>query len=313
MKTAVLLSYKGLGSNLLHLSYCHQIAKKYGPVTIITLCENLNQVLTKDPQIKEVVYLNKYFKKFTDIFNLSNFLAELNIDNIFIFYPSIRFFVASKLAKIKYIKCYPFFDKKKLHLVNAARRFTERVLDIENCPTETQIFIDKTEKDIASKKIINSNKNVILGIGSSGPTTRWGSKNYINLIKKLIEKNDFFFFLLCGPNEKDIADKILKEVDKNYCMSLDNKKISEIIPLISLADIYVGNDSFGHHVASQCNIPSIIIMLDTPRAYSDYSVNQFRILPEGVNENDVSHDSNFSPDTIKVEKVFKKIFSLLKL
>ena len=122
MKTAVLLSYKGLGSNLLHLSYGHQIAKKYGPVTIITLCENLNQALTKDPQIKEVVYLNKYFKKFTDIFNLSNFLAELNIDNIFIFYPSIRFFVASKLAKIKYIKCYPFFDKKKLHLVNAARR-----------------------------------------------------------------------------------------------------------------------------------------------------------------------------------------------
>jgi len=313
MKTAVLLSYKGLGSNLLHLSYCHQIAKKYGPVTIITLCENLNQALTKDPQIKEVVYLNKYFKKFTDIFNLSNFLAELNIDNIFIFYPSIRFFVASKLAKIKYIKCYPFFDKKKLHLVNAARRFTEKVLDIENCPTETRIFIDKTEKDIASKKIINSKKNVILGIGSSGPTTRWGSKNYISLIKKLIEKKDFFFFLLCGPNEKDIADKILKEVDKNYCMSLDNKKISEIIPLISLADIYVGNDSFGHHVASQCNIPSIIIMLDTPRAYSDYSVNQFRILPEGVNENDVSHDSNFSPDTIKVEKVFKKIFSLLKL
>ena len=96
-------------------------------------------------------------------------------------------------------------------------------------------------------------------------------------------------------------------------MSLDEKKISEIIPLISLADIYVGNDSFGQHVASQCNIPSIIIMLDTPRAYSDYSVNQFRILPEGVNKNDISHDSNFAPDTIKVEKVLEKISSLLKL
>ena len=75
--------------------------------------------------------------------------------------------------------------------------------------------------------------------------------------------------------------------------------------------MYVGNDSFGQHVAAQCNIPSIIIMLDTPKAYSDYSVNQFRILPEGVNENDISHDSNFSPDTIKVEKVYEKIFSLI--
>tara|TARA_B100001029_G_C15029277_1_gene435788 strand:- start:340 stop:1281 length:942 start_codon:yes stop_codon:yes gene_type:complete len=313
MKTAVLLSYTGLGSNLLHLSYCHQIAKKYGPVTIITLCENLNEVLKKDPKIEKVIYLNKYYKKMTDIFDLSNFLAELNIDNIFIFYPSIRFFVASKIAKIQNIKCYPFFKKKNLHLVNAAKKFTEKVLNIENCPTETKIYIDKAEKDIASKKIAGSKKNVILGIGSSGPTTRWGSKNYINLIKKLIEKNDFFFFLLCGPNEKSIANTILKEVDANYCVSLDNKKISEITPLISLADIYVGNDSFGQHIASQCNIPSIVIMLDTPKAYSDYSVNQFRILPEGVNDNDISHDSNFSPDRIKVGKVIEKIFYLLKL
>ena len=160
---------------------------------------------------------------------------------------------------------------------------------------------------------MSNKKNIILGVGSSGPTTRWGSNNYINLIKELVKKNDFFFFLLCGPNEKEIVDTILNEVDKNYCKSLDDKKISEIIPLISLADIYVGNDSFGQHVASQCNIPSIIIMLDTPRAYSDYSINQFRILPNGVNENDISHDSNFSPDTIKVEKVSEKIFSLLKL
>ncbi len=28
MKTGIYLSYIGLGANLLHLSYCHQIAKK---------------------------------------------------------------------------------------------------------------------------------------------------------------------------------------------------------------------------------------------------------------------------------------------
>ena len=171
MKTAILLSYTGLGSNLLHLSYCHQIAKKYGPITIITLSENLNQALSKDPMVREIIYLNKYYKKFTDIFSLSSFLKELKIDNIFIFYPSIRFFIASKIAKIKNIKCYPFFYKKDLHLVNTAKKFTEEVLNIKNCPTETRIFIDKTEKDIASKKIMSNKKNIILGVGSSGPTT----------------------------------------------------------------------------------------------------------------------------------------------
>ena len=43
MRTGILLSYVGLGSNLLHLTYCHEIAKKYGPVSIVTICKNLEQ------------------------------------------------------------------------------------------------------------------------------------------------------------------------------------------------------------------------------------------------------------------------------
>tara|TARA_B100000287_G_scaffold315975_1_gene299576 strand:- start:502 stop:1443 length:942 start_codon:yes stop_codon:yes gene_type:complete len=313
MKTAIFLSYKGLGSNLLHLAYCHQIAQKYGPVTVITFCKNLNEVLAKDPKIKEVIFLDKYQKKISDILKLSNFLSKLEIDNIFIFYPSIRFFLASKIAKIKNVKCYLFYGKKKLHLVNAAKNFTKKILNIKNCPTETNIYIDKFDKEIASKFIVKNKINIILGIGSSGPTTKWGSENYINLIKKMLRKNDFFFFLLCGQNDKDQSDKIIKEIGTKYCLPLHSKNISEIIPIISLTNLYVGNDSFGHHVSSQCNIPSIVIMLDTPKAYTDYSRNQFRVLPNNINENQITHDSRYSNKSISVEKVFEKICSILKL
>ena len=58
MKTGIYLSYIGLGANLLHLSYCHQIAKKNGPVTIITLCKNLKEALADDPLIEDVYYLD---------------------------------------------------------------------------------------------------------------------------------------------------------------------------------------------------------------------------------------------------------------
>ena len=59
MSTGVFLSYKGLGANLLHLSYCHEIAKRYGPIEIITLSKNLEQALEKDPLIKKITYLNQ--------------------------------------------------------------------------------------------------------------------------------------------------------------------------------------------------------------------------------------------------------------
>ena len=87
MKIGILLSYTGLGSNLLHLSYCHQIAKKHGPVSIITICINLEQEIEDDPLIKEVICIEKYYKKFFDIFKLSKSFKKYNFDCFYIFYP----------------------------------------------------------------------------------------------------------------------------------------------------------------------------------------------------------------------------------
>ena len=97
MNVGVFLSYKGIGANLLHLAYCHEISKKYGPVTIITLCKNLKQILNDDPMVKDVVFINEYHKKITDIYNLSKVLKKFKFEYFFIFYPSIRFFLASKI------------------------------------------------------------------------------------------------------------------------------------------------------------------------------------------------------------------------
>jgi len=54
-------------------------------------------------------------------------------------------------------------------------------------------------------------------------------------------------------------------------------------------------------------------MLDTPRAYTDYSVNQHRVMPAEINVDTITHDSRISPDMIKVDQVHKKILSLIKL
>ena len=311
MKTGIFLSYIGLGSNLLHLAYCHEIAKKFGPVTVVTICKNLEEAISEDPLIKEVIYIDNYYKKFFDIFKLSKILKIYNFDQIYIFYPSIRFYLASKFAGIKNVYSYKFFDKKNLHLVNTAQKFINQKLGISSCPTETKFFKSKENFETAKKLIDIKKKNIVIGAGSSGPTTKWGEANYISLIKKLNEKEDFYFYILCGPDENHISNNIINSIDKKNCISLSKKKIKELIPIISNCNLFVGNDSFGHHVTSQCGIPSIILMLDTPRAYSDYSINQYRIMPEGVNEDTIKHDSRINPEKISVDKVYNKILSLL--
>ena len=106
---------------------------------------------------------------------------------------------------------------------------------------------------------------------------------------------------------KILAQNIIKEVQLNCCESLSNKSITEVKDYISLCDLYIGNDSFGHHISCQMGKPSFIILLDTPRAYSDYSVNQNRILPPNVNIDEITHDSKFDPNLISTDMIINKI------
>ena len=303
MKTGIFLSYKGLGANLMHLSYCHQIAKKFGPVVLITLNSKLSEVLIDDPNFSEIICLNNYHKKLLDIFKLSKFFKKLGLNNLFIYYPSFRYVLSGKIAGIKNIYHYPVFKKRNLHLVEAAKTFTEKKLNIKNCPTESKIIQNKKIKELNNI----TSKKIILGIGSSGPTTKWGSKNYTSLIKELGKINKFYFFLLCGPEEEDEAKKIIENTDSNNCESLSKKSISEVKDYISHCDLYIGNDSFGHHISCQMGIPCFIILLDTPRAYSDYSINQNRIIPPNILLDKITHDSKLDPNSISVEMVLEKI------
>ena len=310
MKTGVYLSYVGLGANLLHLSYCHQIAKKYGPVTIITLCKNLEAALADDPLVEKVFYIDQYHKKLIDIFNLANVLKRFDFKNLLVFYPSIRLYLSAKLAGIKNVSIYNIFKKKNLHLVKAAKKLTEDFLQINNCPTETKFFVNNDELKRINKEFANSKFKIVIGAGSSGPTTRWGSKNFFELINQLNKSDDYFFFILCGPNEKQIENEIISNLDKKNYISLSDKSIKELVPYLCASDMYVGNDSFGSHITSQSGKKSIIILLDSPKAYTDYSKNYYRMVPNGFHIEKITHGTNADPKLITEEEVIKTINQL---
>lgn len=309
MRLGIYLSYVGLGANLLHLSYCHQIAKKYGPITIITLCKNLEEALSDDPLIEKVYYLEKYNKKLKDVFKLANFLKKFKFDYLLVFYPSLRIYLSAKFAGIKNVKIYNFLKKKNLHLVHAAKKFTEDFLQINDCPTETNFYIDK--KKISNIHDISRDKfKIIIGAGSSGATTRWGAKNFSNLINRLNISDDYFFYILCGPNEKIIENEIISNLKKNNFLTLSDKKIKELLPYLCSADMYIGNDSFGSHITSQSGKKSVVILLDSPKAYTDYSKNYYRVVPEGFDINEISHGSEANPNLVSVDEVIDIINKL---
>jgi len=309
MRTGVFLNYIGLGANLLHLAYCHKIASIHGPITLISLAKNLDQALEDDHLIKQVVIFDKN-KKITDIPKISSNLKKLDLECIFIFYPSARLYLAAKLAGIKKVFCYPLLKKKELHLVEAAKEFTCKSLNLLDCDTETLIEI--SEKKIEkTKKYFDENKfNIVIGAGSSGSDTRWGEKNFINLINQLNNKSNFYFYIQAGPDQKNISREIIDNVNKKNCMDLSDLSVREIIPFFSLCDAYVGNDSFMHHVTSQSGKPAIVLLINSPRAYTDYSKNYHRIIPDNTSIDNINHSFLHTPDSISVEKVIDKVLKI---
>ena len=310
MSTGCFLPYIGLGSCLLHMSYIHEFGKKEGPITILTFSKSLDDTLKFDSNIKKIIVVEKFHKNLFDVFKLSRFLKNLNLKKLYIFKCSLRFYLAAKLAGI-YVRSYPFYKKKNLHLVNEAHKFTIKNLNLKNCSTETRLHINRNMLSNAKKIIQSNKKNILIAPSSSGPTTMWNVTNFIDLMRRLNSKFDCFFIIAIDSSEREkkIGEEITKSFNKDKIMVLSEKTISEAMPIISLCDLSICNDTSFQHLSCQLNVPTIILRFDTPSAYSSYSKLQYSILPEGYTE--VSHDTRANPSQLSVGKVLSKTLSLL--
>ena len=121
---------------------------------------------------------------------------------------------------------------------------------------------------------------------------------------------NFFFYIQAGRDQLNISERIISNIKKKNCVDLSKLSVREIIPYFALCDMYVGNDSFPHHVTSQSKKPSLVLLINSPKAYTDYSKNYHRIIPPNTNINNLNHTFRHSPNSISVEVVKHKVLEI---
>ena len=230
-------------------------------------------------------------------------------DKVFIFNSSLRYLLISKLAGIKNISQYPLFRKKD-NIVTSAKIFTEHELG-SIVSTQPELKINQESFDKVNQSFSKEFKHVCVGISASGPTKRWNIKNFIALCKKINERTPSKFYLAAGNNDKELIDKFLSsEISKN-CISFQDLKIKETMPIIKNCDLYIGNDTGWLHISSALGIKCLALFMDSPvQAYGKYSKNINIIVPEGETEKTTTHNT-LGADKISFEKVFEKSIELL--
>ena len=320
MKILVVQNKMGIGDMVIYLPFIDAISKKFNtPVSILAKQSSKTEQFLKDNKnIEKIIILeqgNKFkgarHQGFSGFINLVKELREYNFDKIFIFNSSLRFYLIAKFAGIKNIHQYPLFAKKNQQLVDAAKRFLKQNLNliIESDP---QILInDKSVQDVKSKfKINNDQKNIVLGIGGSGPTKRVPAKTFIKLMSLISNSYRCRFFLATGKNEEEqeILKEILNTEFKHTCVPLDDLSINETLPIIKNCDISICNDSSFSHLSSGLGIKTIVLMADTPLIYGNYSPRMYPIIPDG--ENTVTHNT-LGKDKINPDKIFDQLKKIL--
>ncbi len=317
MKILVIQNRMGIGDMVIFLPFIEAISKKFNSSVNILVKESSKSqdYLENNKYIEKIIMLernnnNSNHDGIIGSLNLVNDLKKYKFEKVFIFNSSLRFYLICKFAGIKEIFQYPLFHKKQQHLIKTAQKFIKKELnmDIESNPI---IKLENTIVENTKKKFnINSNQvNILLGIGGSGPTKRIPANKFLNFMKMVSKEYDCKFFLATGTNEEEqiILNEILNSEFKERCVPLDKIKIKETLPIIKNCNVAICNDSSFSHLSAALNIPTIVLLSDTPLMYGNYSPNMYPIIPDG--EKIVTHNTlgkeKINPE--KIFEIFKKI------
>ena len=318
MKILAIQNRMGVGDMVIFLPYIEAVAKKYNSQVTLLVKENskAEQLIKDNKYINEIIILKRdqTKKSFHDglngFFRLVSDIKKYQFDKVLIFNSSLRYKLVCKFAGINDIYQYPLFEKKNQHIVDAANNLLKNKFNLEIKSDPVINIKDENIQNIRAKFNFDDDfKNILLGIGGSGPTKRIPSKIFIEFMNLCLKNFKCRFFLATGNKNEEI--KIMNEIvnyHKNICTPLNELSISETLPVIKNCNIAVCNDSSFSHLSAGLGKPTIVLMSDTPLIYGSYSSKMHPIMPDGVEK--VTHGTE-GKEQINPLKIFEKFQSLV--
>ena len=150
MKVLVIQQRMGIGDMVIFVSYIHAIARKENCPVSILVKENsrADEFLNQDKHIDKIIFLDRKrndTSKHSGIlgfFRLAKELKKEKYEKVYIFNSSLRYALLAKFARIKKIVQYPLFKKRGQNVIQAAKKFTEKIVG-NNVSSQPKIFINE--------------------------------------------------------------------------------------------------------------------------------------------------------------------------
>ena len=298
----------GIGDMVILTANIHAISKFIGKPIVVMAQKSTRagELLKYDPHVAKVISLDK-----NGFFNIINKIKHHQFDQSYVYSDSLRLNLITKLSGIKNNFQYKLFSKKGKNFFMAAKKFTEKTLDMQ-IDHESKIIWNMDEIEKAKNKFDISNKtiNIVCGISASGLTKRWDIKNYIKLFESINKKFPCKFFIAAGPKDEDLVNEIMNSSFKKNCISFLKMSIAETIPIIKACHNYIGNDTGWGQISAALNLKSLFLFCDSPTIYGLWRKNISIIVPVGETIESCGHNTR-GKDKISFEEVLNKSLKLI--
>ena len=249
-KILIIQRRPGIGDMCVFLPCINAISKNFHNYEVHVLTKERSKAkdfLKYNNFIKKIIYLPKA-KTFNLFYKIYKILKVEKYELCFIMHYGVRYYLISKLAKIKNIFFYGPF-KKNENIVKKSQIETKRWLKKNEIEFDAKISLGKN---------IKKKNQIILGIGGSGPTKKWKISNYINLATMICKKNIFTFVIAGGPLEIHEAYKIKKTLNDNQIKSISicDMEIGDTLEYLNESKLYIGNDTGFMHLSGCLGVKS---------------------------------------------------------
>jgi len=189
----------------------------------------------------------------------------------------INFFVNKKYTinksynffqKLFHIKTHSKSMQEILEALNIDKKLIKNyILDKKNSSITLPVSKENRYESEIKNKFTNK-KIIAISVGTSKAweSKKWGKENFKNLISLL--KNNFGIILVGSKLELDDTKEIMDEFKGKILSFVNKTNLTELKSVISLANLYLGNDSGPTHIAAALGIKTVTIFGSTDIKHS---------------------------------------------
>ncbi len=292
-KTLLIQPLPGIGDMVWHLPHIHSIAaiSPDQKVSILTKPRSrADKLLAGDASVKNILWLERKPGRHDGVagfFRLAHELRQHNFHNAWILHDSNRYAWACFFAGIPItrgygqgIQCLLLSHPVTLETHEQRRHPTEMgdVLlehyQIPRIEKEGRLPVSSEALNRITADYQDLPKPILaIGLGSSELHKQWGSNNFSELACFLAKEKQFSLLLVGGPAEQDMADLIIQSVEQqnDAIYAAIGLPIDDTTAILSLCQLYIGNDTGFLNMAAALNVPAIgLFGASPPLEYSSF-------------------------------------------